>query len=68
VFDQEPPPGDSGLLSAPNTLLTPHIAGATSDTVHRGARMLADSIVGYLRDGSLENCVNAEAMRRSVRT
>jgi D-3-phosphoglycerate dehydrogenase len=68
VFDQEPPPADSLLLSAPHTLLTPHIAGATSDTVHRGAEMIADSIVGYLRDGSLEHCVNAEALKRSVRT
>jgi D-3-phosphoglycerate dehydrogenase len=68
VFDQEPPPAEGALLSAPHTLLTPHIAGATRDTVHRGAEMIAGSIVGYLRDGSLENCVNAEALRRSVRT
>jgi D-3-phosphoglycerate dehydrogenase len=68
VFDQEPPPADNPLMTAPRTLLTPHIAGATRDTVHRGARMVADSIVGYLRSGSLEHCVNAADLRGSVKT
>ena len=31
VFEQEPPPVDHPLLSAPRTVLTPHIAAGTSD-------------------------------------
>jgi D-3-phosphoglycerate dehydrogenase len=31
VFGQEPPPVDHPLLSAPGTVLTPHIAAGTSD-------------------------------------
>lgn len=31
VFEQEPPPVDHPLLSAPGTVLTPHIAAGTSD-------------------------------------
>jgi D-3-phosphoglycerate dehydrogenase len=63
VYEQEPPPASLALLAAPNTLLTSHVAGATRDTVLRGADMIARSVVGYLLDGTLENCVNAEAVR-----
>ncbi len=68
VFDQEPPAVTDELLSLPRTLLTPHIAGATRDTVHRGADMLAASVVGFLADGSLVNCLNAEAIGAQLRT
>lgn len=62
VFDQEPPAITDELLSLPRTLLTPHVAGATVDTVHRGADMLARSVVGFLADGTLVNCLNADAI------
>jgi D-3-phosphoglycerate dehydrogenase len=62
VFDQEPPAASSELLSLPNTLLTPHIAGATRDTVHRGAEILARAVTGFLADGTLANCLNADAV------
>jgi D-3-phosphoglycerate dehydrogenase len=62
VHDQEPLPPTHPLLDAPNVLLTPHIAGATRDTVLRGAEMIADSVVGFLSDGSMEHCVNAAAV------
>ena len=63
VFDQEPPIAGQGLLDAPNVLLTPHIAGATRDTVARGAGILAESVVAYLAEGRLENCLNLAALR-----
>lgn len=62
VFDQEPPDRAHPLLSAPNATLTPHVAGATRDTVLRGADMLAADVVAYLRDGAMERCVNREAL------
>jgi phosphoglycerate dehydrogenase-like enzyme len=59
VFDQEPPAAGDELLSAPGALLTPHIAGASRDTVRRGADLLAAAIVRHLVDGDLRGCVNA---------
>lgn len=63
VFDQEPPLSGDALLGAPNVLLTPHIAGATRDTVYRGASILARSVVAYLAEGRLENCLNLAAIK-----
>jgi D-3-phosphoglycerate dehydrogenase len=63
VFDQEPPLAGEGLLDAPNVLLTPHIAGATKDTVRRGAGILAEAVAAYLAEGRLINCLNADAVR-----
>jgi D-3-phosphoglycerate dehydrogenase len=36
------------LVARPNVVLTPHIAGATHETLQRGARMLADEIACFL--------------------
>jgi D-3-phosphoglycerate dehydrogenase len=62
VFDQEPPDRAHPLLSAPNVTLTPHVAGATRDTVLRGADMLAADVVAFLRDGAMDRCVNRDAL------
>jgi D-3-phosphoglycerate dehydrogenase len=62
VFDQEPPDHRHPLLSAPNATLTPHVAGATRDTVLRGADMLAADVVAFLRDGTMGRCVNRDAL------
>ncbi len=44
VFESQPLPVSSPLLSAPNVILTPHIAGATAETVDRHSRMMANEI------------------------
>lgn len=49
VFDMEPPiPADYTLLSAPNTVLTPHIAFSTRESMIRRAEIVFDNIDAYL--------------------
>ncbi len=44
VFAVEPLPPDSPLWTAPNTLISPHVAGLGVDYVARGARVLLDNV------------------------
>ena len=44
VFATEPLPRDSPLLSAPNLLLTPHLAGAAVDVVRHHVEMLCGDV------------------------
>lgn len=49
VFDVEPPvPQEDPLLSAPNTLLTPHIAYFTEESMEDRAAIAFDNITKYL--------------------
>ncbi len=57
VTDPEPLPADDPLWSAPNLLLTPHIAGDTPRRFRRSWRFVGEQI-GRMLDGSpLENVV-----------
>jgi phosphoglycerate dehydrogenase-like enzyme len=51
VFDKEPPlEKDYSLLSAPNTVLIPHIGFATEEAMVRRAHIVFDdNIAGYIR-------------------
>ncbi len=60
VFDGQPLPASSPLMSAPNLLLTPHIGGATAETVERHSRMMADEIERMIAGEPLQHCVNPE--------
>jgi glycerate dehydrogenase len=57
VLSTEPPAPDNPLLSAPNCLITPHIAWAAYDTRLRLMGILEENIKGYLNN-SLVNVVN----------
>ena len=49
VFAAEPLPRDSALLTAPNLLLTPHLAGAALDVVRHHTEMVCDDVERWLR-------------------
>ena len=49
VFDMEPPiPADYPLLSAKNTLITPHVAFASKESMIRRANIVFDNLYAYL--------------------
>lgn len=60
VYDEEPPPEGSRLFTAPNLVLSPHIAGATKETAHRAASIAAAEVGRYARGEELQNVVNPE--------
>ena len=57
VFDIEPPlPLDTPLLSAPNTLLTPHVAFATRQSMTLRAEIVFENLRAWL-EGKPQNLV-----------
>jgi D-3-phosphoglycerate dehydrogenase len=61
VFEGHPLRENSRLRSLENVLLTPHIGGATSETIDRQSRMIADDILLVLRGEQPIHLVNPEA-------
>ena len=57
VLSTEPPSPDNPLLSAPNVLITPHIAWAAYETRLRLLRILEDDVKAFL-EGNPINVVN----------
>jgi glyoxylate reductase len=60
VYEREPLPADSPLLSAPNTVLTPHIGSATALTRRRMADLAAANALAALRGERMPHCANPE--------
>lgn len=57
VFDAEPPiPESEPLLSAPNTLLTPHVAFATKESMDLRADIVFDNLRAWM-DGRQKNVI-----------
>lgn len=57
VYEMEPPlPEDYPLLSAPNTLLTPHVAFATKESLYKRAAIVFDNVRHWL-EGEPKNIV-----------
>jgi len=48
VYDVEPPPPDWPLFSAPNVVVSPHLAGATRQTALRAADIVAADVADFL--------------------
>jgi phosphoglycerate dehydrogenase-like enzyme len=65
VFPGQPLPASSRLCTAPNVLLTPHIGGATAETVERHSRIMTGEIERLLDGRPLRYAVNAGALARA---
>lgn len=61
VFAQEPLPDDDALWSAPNLIITPHIAGNTATYNKKAAQVFEENLRRYLENKSLINVVSLEA-------
>jgi D-3-phosphoglycerate dehydrogenase / 2-oxoglutarate reductase len=67
VLERTPPGGRHGLLGLPNVFVTPHIGGATAETLDRGARR-AVAAVGDLLAGQVPaDVVNPQVLRAPSR-
>lgn len=58
VFEGHPLPLSSPLLAAPNLILTPHIGGATAETIERHSRIMVSEIERLLDGKPLRACIN----------
>lgn len=69
VFPVEPVPAGSRLLSLPNFVMTPHIAGGTRQAAEKAATIAAQELERYWKGQTLRHCANPEAaaMVRSAR-
>jgi D-3-phosphoglycerate dehydrogenase len=60
VFEGHPLPQSSPLMSAPNLLLTPHIGGATTETIDRHSRIITEEIERFIDGRPLMHAVNPD--------
>ncbi|NRQ32689.1 2-hydroxyacid dehydrogenase [Nonomuraea sp. NN258] len=58
VFPEEPIPDGSRLLTAPNLIMTPHLAGASKETAMKAARIVAADVARYVRGEPLLHGAN----------
>ena len=63
VFDPEPPPPGSPLLTHPRVVATPHLAGASRRVADFSAQAVVAAVSGYLREGTLQHCANPEVLQ-----
>jgi D-3-phosphoglycerate dehydrogenase len=63
VFEVEPLPSDSPLLSLDNTTLTQHVAGVTEESMRAMTAMAVESVARVLRGEPPVSCVNPEVLR-----
>ncbi len=60
VFEKEPLPVDSPLLSLPNVVALPHIGSATHETRYNMAACAVDNLIAALNGNVEKNCVNPQ--------
>ncbi len=64
VFEKEPLPANSPLLSMPNVVALPHIGSATHETRYGMAACAVDNLIAALTGTVKENCVNPQLLRK----
>lgn len=64
VVEQSSVPGRHKLLRHPNVVLTPHIGGATHETLLQGAEMIAEEVRRFAAGESLHYLVNRQVAPR----
>ncbi|MBM3156261.1 MAG: dihydrofolate reductase [Chloroflexi bacterium] len=67
VFETWPVRPDSPLLKLDNVVLTPHIGGATEETIVRHSQMIVEDIKRFSKGERPRNLVNPQAWRKSAR-
>ena len=63
VFETQPIAPDSPLLKLDNVILTPHVGGATDETVERHSATMADDILRFVKGRRPVNLVVPEVWR-----
>ncbi len=66
VMEKEPP-GPDPLLSLPNVIVTPHMAGSTYEALATIARVACEDIVRVLEGKEPQHCVNQEGLKGVVK-
>jgi D-3-phosphoglycerate dehydrogenase len=66
VYEQEPLPSDSPLLSAPNLVLTPHLGASTKEAQVQVALEVATSMRAALAHGDVSSAINAAEIARAA--
>lgn len=61
VYETWPVQPDNPLLKLDNVILTPHMGGATDETILRYSRMIADDIERFIRGERPKNLINPQA-------
>ena len=67
VFETHPIAPDNPLLHLDNVILTPHLGGATVETIQRHSKMMTDDILRFVRGDRPVNLVNPEVWDRHAR-
>ncbi|KAA8997371.1 glyoxylate/hydroxypyruvate reductase GhrB [Affinibrenneria salicis] len=63
VFEQEPLPSSSPLLTLPNVVALPHIGSATHETRYSMAACAVDNLIAALTGKPDRNCVNPQVLK-----
>jgi D-3-phosphoglycerate dehydrogenase len=64
IFPTHPVEPSYPLLDMPNVVLTPHIGGATEDTILRHSAAMTDDLLRFMRGEKPVNLVNPEVWER----
>ncbi|MEO6966229.1 MAG: 2-hydroxyacid dehydrogenase [Acidobacteriaceae bacterium] len=62
VFPEEPIAAGSRLLSAPNFVMTPHIAGGTRQAAHKAVKIAAEEVERFVKNKPLLYCANPQVL------